>query len=250
MRKMKKKNTDLAVKVDSNSVVLATRSVSALTKPDDLNVLKRNREVYKAATEYAKTLKGGRIKLVEAAALQLRTEIQIGAVLQEMNRGNDVTDTHYEDFLQEQTITPSQANRWRDMGYKMAKANHVKSIIDESLKFSPEFLAEFEKYVKWCADDPLGEAVPSFNGFKIYIHDDSIVRAKKERERLLVAFCRNLPFKKAEILAAEIRSSIHLDMTQERWDELVWGPILDKRNIFYEQAIEMNRRDREKVNAL
>ena len=252
MAKKTKKTDALAIPIDSQAIVVKTREVEALAKPGDLKELARHTMKYAQATKF---FRGARIpdkraKLLEAAAMLLRTELQIGSILQEIVKGSDVTDHLYENVLHENMITQSQAHRWRDMGYHMAKQLKITSLIDESLKFTPVFFEAFETYVKWCTAEPTGEEVPSFHGFKIHLHSSVGVKLKKERERVLVAFCENLPFLTAEKLYNEMRDADHLTMTQERFDTLVWGAILDKRNLFFEQAVEMNRRDKAKNNAV
>lgn len=253
MAKKKTKSDALALPVNASTIIQRSHEVGALAKREDVKELMNRQSVYERATRFfkatAKRRATFRSALLEAAACDLRTKIQIGSILQELGRGNDITDTTYEDFLQENLIARTQAVRWRDMGYKMAKKLHLKSVVDETLKFTPDFLKRFEIYIKECADDPSEEAVPNFNGFVEHLHEGFDARQRKERERILVVFCRNLHFAKAEELAKEIRESDHLDITQDRWDTLVWQPILDKRNLFFGQAVEMNRRDKEKAAA-
>lgn len=254
----KKEIVALIVPINTTAIVVKTRSISTLTKREDLEELKRSREIYRAAVTYAKTLKGGRPKLLEAATFQLRTEIQIGAILQEMAKGSDVTDTRYEDFLQEQTITHSQAARWRDMGYSLAK-KLGKALDSSSLKFSPEFFKKFDEYIADCGNDPSGVAVPSYNGFVNFLHETDAAREKRYRIQVLTTFCRNVSFLEAEAIYKRVRVAEYLDVAYpegafqnatEAFDKLVWKEVLDKRNLFFGQATEMNRRDEAKTNAI
>jgi hypothetical protein len=68
-----------------------------------------------------------------------------------------------------------------------------------------------------------------------------------------------MPFLEAEALYARVRISEHLDVSYpqnlfknatEAFDTLVWKEILDKRNLFFGQAAEMNRRDKAKQDAI
>jgi len=249
-KKKQTESTALVLPIKSEAIIQRAREIGTLTKPENLKELMRHQWVSAQAVKFFKGAKDSRAKLLDAAAFNLRAELQIGSVLQEISRGNDITDTTYEDFLNANMITASQSIRWRDMGYSMAKKLKVKSLIDETLKFTPTFFEAFETYIKFCAADPTGEEVPSFNGFQIHLHSSAVIKAKKERERVLVVFCENLPFLTAEKLYQEMRVSEHLTLTQERFDTLVWAAILDKRNLFFGQALEMNRRDKAKQNAV
>jgi hypothetical protein len=259
MAKKTKKTDALAIPVDSQAIIVKTRDVAALTKPENLKELMRLQWVSAEAVKFFKTVKTGRTKLLEAAAFNLRAELQVGAVLQNMVRGSDVTDTTYEDLLNQNMIRPTQANRWRDMGYTMAKRLKLKSLIDESLKFTPAFFEKFEAYVQDCSVDPSGIAFPDFNGFVNFIHETNDAKEKRYKIQALTTFCRNMSFLEAEAIYERMRVSTHLDVAYpenmfknatEAFDVLVWKEILDKRNLFFGQATEMNRRDKEKANAV
>jgi hypothetical protein len=242
MVKKTKKTDALAIPVDSQAIVAKTRQVSALTKPENLKDLMRMQWVSAEAVKFFKSVKTGRAKLLEAAAYNLRAEIQVGSVLQNIVRGNDDEDTTYEDLLNQNMIRPTQAHRWRDMGYKMAKRLKLKSLVDESLKFTPAFLTAFEDYVQNCSTDPRGEAYPTFNGFVDYLHKSTDQKEKERRLQIYTVFCRNIPFLEAEAIYERLRVSAHLDVPQEDFDNLMWKVVLDKGNLFFGQSAIMTQR--------